>query len=96
MEQLSRAAAKELFVSGFWEGMSAREIALFQLSQERLCIPFGVFHEATEEALGRSVWSHEFAKGDLLMAELLGDRTAPTFQEIVDMVPRGKRILVEA
>ena len=93
-QQLTKEQAVALYESKFWEPMSALERATFQLSQSRLCMPFAVFHAAVEETLGRSVWTHEFANVEALVAELLGDRPAPTFDEIVNMIPEEKRLIV--
>ena len=41
----------------------------FQLYEERLCMPFPLFHKAVEEALGRPVYTHEFAGVENLRQE---------------------------
>ena len=87
--------AIELANTGFWEKMSYRDIATFQLFEEKLCMPFDVFHEAVEKALGRPVFTHEFGLDfDGLRAELLGSREAPTLDEIINLIPEDKRIVV--
>jgi len=58
-------------------------------------MPFEDFHAAIEKALGRSVWTHEFAFADSLMAEFLGERPAPSMQDILDLIPPEKRILIQ-
>jgi len=50
-------------------------------------MPFDVFHEAVEKSLGRPVYTHEFAHPELLMEGLIGQRKAPTFQDIVNLIP---------
>ncbi len=57
-------------------------------------MPFGVFHEAVEKALGRPVFTHEFANPDALKSELMGYRPPPSIQEIIEMIPSDKRILI--
>lgn len=69
MKQLTREEAIAFHESGEWQDMRPIDRARFQLEQRKLCMPFGVFHEAMEEALGRPVWTHEFAKPDILKAE---------------------------
>jgi hypothetical protein len=91
---MTREQAVALYESKFWEPMTALARALLQLQEPRLCMPFDVFHQAVEEALGRSVWTHEFARGEQLLRELLGDRPAPTFGEIVGLIPEAKRLIV--
>ena len=80
--------------SGFWEDMTPDEIARFQLHTDMLCMPFGVFHEAVEMALGRPVWTHEFASPGRLIAELDGDAPQPSMMEILELIPAEKRIVV--
>lgn len=93
---MTKEQAIKLFDSKFWENMSFSERAKFQLFEERLCMPFDVFHEAIEKSLGRSVWTHEFGMNcDGLKKELLGEVPAPTMEEIINLIPRGKRIILE-
>lgn len=94
--QLTQEEAIAFHDSGAWEALSFRQRAEFQMSQEKLCMPFSVLHEAVSEALGRSVWTHEFAFADNLRAELFGDRVAPTFDEIMALIPQEKLIVVRA
>lgn len=55
---------------------------------------FGDFQKAMQDALGRSVWTHEFAEPQLLYDELMGDREPPTFGDILELIPAEKRIVV--
>jgi len=69
---MTRQEALRLVESRFWESMTSAEIAQFQLNEDRLCMPFGVFQAAVERALGRSVVTYEFGfNRDGLKAELL-------------------------
>ena len=69
---MNSITARELFRSEFWKDMSSLEIAQFQLFEDRLCMPFNVFHSALEDVLGRSIWTTEFAVDrDGLKSELL-------------------------
>lgn len=80
-----------------WESMSHRERAEFQMEQDCLCMPFDVVHEAMEKALGRSVWTHEFADRDRLREELAGTRPAATMKDVFDSLDRltgGKPVIV--
>lgn len=92
---MTQEQAVRLYDSGWWKGKSSHDIVMFQLFEERLCMPWGDFQEAVEKALGRPVWTHEFASPDHLKGEFLGDRPAPTFQQIVDIIPADKRIILE-
>lgn len=60
-KQLTRDEAKAFFGAKKWEGMTKHEIAVFQLEQELLCMPWSTFHRAVEEALGRPVYEIEMA-----------------------------------
>ncbi len=44
----------------FWKDMNYRQIAEFQIMEDKLCMPFSIFHEAVEKTVGRSVFTHEF------------------------------------
>jgi hypothetical protein len=93
-QNITQEEAIVLANSKFWKHLTYQEIAEFQLFNDRLCMPFDVFHEAMEKALGRSVWTHEFADSESLRAELFGERPAPTFEEICNLIPADKRILL--
>lgn len=96
IEQVSigKEAAIALAESKWWEGKTPREIVTFQLFTSELCMPFGKFHEAVEQALGRPVWTHEFAYPNLPQ-EFLGGRPAPTMAEIIGLLPPDKVLLIQ-
>lgn len=94
-EQLTREQAIEFGESDRWEPMSDEERARFGLTQRFLPIPFKVFHEAITKALGRDVWTHEFARMDLLLDELDRHRMPPTWDEIAGLIPAEKRIVID-
>lgn len=76
--------------------MTSRQIAEFQMEQDYLCMPFDVFHKAITEALGRPVYTHEFGLNrDGLRKELHGKKEPPTLEEIINLIPEDKRILIE-
>lgn len=92
---MTREEALKLYETKFWENISHKEIVEFQLFERRLCMPFSVFHKAVEEVLERPVYTHEFGlnqKG--LEKEFLGERPAPTPEEIMNLIPEEKRIVV--
>lgn len=92
---MTREETVALFKSCFWEPMSYRERAMFQLHEERLCMPFDVFHEAVEKALGRPVWTHEFALNlEGIRREPRGEAPAPSMAEIIALIPAEKRIVI--
>lgn len=91
---IGKDAAIALYEAKWWEGRTAREIAEFQFSVAELCCPFDVLQKAVETALDRPVFTHEFAFVEELYKELMGEREAPSFQEILDLIPEEKRIVV--
>lgn len=94
-KEIGKDVAIALYNSGWWIERPAKEVALFQLSVAELSLPFDEFHRCVEEALGRPVWTHEFATKDALIAEMLGNKLPPTMEEIVSLIPPDKRILLE-
>ena len=92
--QLTKEQAIEFAESGAWKDMNLRQRAEFQVLQDKLCMPFDIFHEAVEKTLGRPVYTHEFGLNhDGLIAELFEGKEPPTLQEIIEMVPAEKRII---
>ena len=92
---MTKENAIALAESKFWEGMTHREIAEFQMCEEKLCMPFSVFHEAVEKTLGRPVYTHEFGLNyQGLKDELFNGKQAPTLEEIINLIPEEKRLIV--
>jgi hypothetical protein len=92
--QLTEKQAIEFYDSGVWKDMNYISRARFQMLQDRICMPFSVFHEAVEKAVGRPVWTHEFGLNrDGLMKELFEGAPPPSMQEIINMIPEDKRII---
>ena len=63
--------AIEMGKTSWWVGKTPKEIVEFQLFEDMLCMNFGDFHLAVEQALGRPVFDHEFAFPDVLRAEFM-------------------------
>ena len=91
MRDLTQEQAVAIFESKVWERWTDHQRVEFQLFTERLCMPFDVFHAATEKVLGRGVFTHEFAFPEHLRAEFLKERQAPTFEQIIELIPADKR-----
>ena len=87
MEQISlgTAAAIQKYETRWWEGKTAREIAVCQLQTKELICPWTIFHQSMEAALGRSVYTHEFARTvvDGLWAELTQGAAPPSLEDIL-------------
>lgn len=93
---MTEEQAIKLAETRFWEEMTYEQRARFQLVEKRLCMPFGVFHEAIEKTLGRPVFTHEFGLNyDALVAEMFDGADPPTMEEIMEMISADKRIVVE-
>jgi hypothetical protein len=91
-KSIGRPRARALFDSQWWLRQSAQQIAKFQLFTVELCLPFEIFHRALETTLGRPVWIHEFGLNtEALAEELLGERDAPSLEEILELIPAAKR-----
>lgn len=93
-KEMTQEEAVKLHDSKFWEEMDFRARTEFQLFQERLCMPFTIFHEAVEKTLNRPVFTHEFAFVENLRKEFLGERPAPSFTEIMNLIPKDKLVLM--
>ena len=96
MRQLTEKEAIALAETGVWRNWSDEDIVQFQLYQERLCMDFSRFHQAVEAVFGRPVYTHEFAtpNWEAMQQEYEGKRPAPTFEEIVALLPQDKIIFV--
>jgi hypothetical protein len=94
---MTEQEAIAMYESKFWENLTHKQRAQFQINEERLCMPFDIFHEAMEKTLGRPVWTHEFSLNQAgLQAELNGECGPPTIDEIVGMLPPEKVVIIKA
>ena len=95
MKQLTKEEAVAFYDSKVWEAWTHRQIAEFQMCQDKLCFPFDVFHEAIEKTLGRPVFTHEFGLNrEGLMKELLGEKEPPTLEDILSWIPKDKLVVI--
>ena len=94
-KSIGKEKAIELYNTEWWKEKSHYEIAKFQLFVVELCVPFAIFHEAVEKVLGRPVFTHEFGLNyEGIVLEFLGEKENPTFEEIVNLIPEEKRIII--
>lgn len=92
---MTKEEAIRLAESKFWESMSFHERAVFQINEPLLCMPFEVFHEAVEKSIGRPVFTHEFGLNyDGIKSEIMAGAPSITLQEVIDLIPKDKRIAV--
>jgi hypothetical protein len=71
----------------------AERIAAFRTIPDQLTIPFSDIHQWMTEIMGRDVFTHEFARPDLLLAELEDGHTA-TLNEVLGKLPADKPIIL--
>lgn len=92
---MTKDQAIALAETRWWKDKTPRQVAMFQLFEDKLCMPFDLFHQAMEVALKRAVFTHEFVRNrDGLQRELMGEKPAPTMDEIMEMIPEAKRIVI--
>ena len=95
MRQITKAEAIRIYRSKVWEKWSNDKIVKHQLLQKRLMMDFSKFHEAIEKVLNRPVYTHEFGLNyEGLIQEWLGTKKAPTLEEIINLIPEEKRIII--
>jgi hypothetical protein len=94
MKQLTKEQAIAIYEGGEWKDWTDEELVRFQLFQDCLAVPFSRFHEAIEKVLDRPVWTHEFAYRDSLIDEYQKEHPAPTFEEIISLIPKDKLITI--
>lgn len=92
---MTEGQAIKLAKSKFWETMSLKDRAVFQINERRLCMPFDIFHEAVEKTIGRPVFTHEFGLNyEGIRREIMDGAPPPTFKDIVNLIPKDKQILI--
>ena len=92
---MTKDQAIAFYKSGAWKAMSDEERARFQISERCLCMPFDVFHKAVEKTLGRPVYTHEFGLNyEGIKAELLDGADPPSLEDILNLIPEEKRVVV--
>lgn len=95
MKRLTKEQAIAFYENKCYENMTARQIAEFQMEQDRLCMPIDVFMKALSDTLGRPVYTHELGLNrEGLMKELRGEKEPPTLEEIINLIPEDKRIII--
>ena len=95
--QLTEQQAIAMAKSGEYNNWTDDQIVRFQLFQHRLCMDFSKFHEALTNVLQRPVFTHELMSSnrDNIVMEYLGERDTPTLEEIINLIPEEKRIILE-
>ncbi len=93
---MTEKQALALIETRFWEDMSDRDIAVFQLWEDRLCMPFDVFHDAVCKTLGSQMWDlslamHRNGIKRLLLKKI--QRKSLAREDILALIPESKRVL---
>ena len=92
---MTKEQAIELSKTAFWKDLSYEGIVKFQLFEPLLCMPFEVFHEALEKCLNRPVFTHELGLNyEGIKLEFLKEKPAPTLEEIINLIPEDKRVVL--
>lgn len=92
---MTKEQAIKLAESKWWIGMKSREIVKFQLFEEKLCMDFSDFHKALEESLGRPVYTHELGLNyEEICKEFLGEASKPSLEDIINLIPEDKRVII--
>jgi hypothetical protein len=95
---LTKDEAVALSESGWWKEKTPQEIVKFQLFEDRLSMDFRAFHEAVEKALGRPVWTHEFAEPvhlrDAFLAIESGEKSEDDLTHAFDNLDPNKTVFV--
>jgi len=95
VEQMTSQQAIAFGQSRVWEEWTPEQICRLVLFQKCLPVPFSAFHEAIETCLGRPVFTHEFGMNYVgIVKEFLGENPKPTLDEIFELIPADKRILI--
>ena len=79
MKQLTKEEAIEFYEAGKWAHLSFTEITVFQLNQERICMPPHIFFEA----LSGFLTYDEFKGGEILM-DSVKERLNKRFSKILE------------
>ena len=91
---MDKETAIALAKSGWWERKYPEVVALAQLEEPLLCMPWEIFQKTVEDVLKRPVYTHEFATPELLIKELRGQRLPPIIEELLEQLPKDKTIIV--
>jgi hypothetical protein len=91
--QLTEEEATAFYHGNKWQAWDAKTRAIFQLQQERMCMPFKVFRESIEESLGRKIIPYELlSASDSLLRELQGLADPPSLEDVLALVPPHHKV----
>lgn len=88
IKQMTDEQGETFRTSKAWETMSHRERAILQLLQQRLWMPFRIFHAAVENTLSRPIPAEQLGLNrSKLINEILNGEPAPTLDQIMAKLP---------
>jgi len=85
---------KAKYKEAWWKSDKAEVLFLGQIQEPILLIDFSKFHKATEQALGRSVETHEFAEPEELLDEYYKERPKATMEDVLNKLKRYEKPLI--
>lgn len=93
---MTKEQAMAMAETGWWKDLPDSAVVAFQLFESKMCMPFSEFHKLLEGCLGRPVFTHEMASSNIqhLYDEFHGLRPRATLQEIINLIPEEKRIVL--
>ena len=77
----------------WWKEIDDKTIVGFQLYEEKLCMDFGNFHKAVENAMKRPIFTHEF--GTFGVKAMQKNIKKISLSELLLLLPEKKRIEME-
>ena len=83
--------AKAKYKEAWWKSDKPEVLFLGQIQEPTLLMEFSKFHKVTEQALGRPVWTHEFAEPEELLDEYYKERPKATMTDVFDKLARYKK-----
>ena len=95
-EELKRnmEEAKAKYKEAWWDSDDPKVLFLGQIQEPILLIDFDKFHKAAEQALGRPVWTHEFAESEELLDEFYKERPKATMKDVFDKLARYEKPVI--
>ena len=95
---MDREEAIEVANTHWWINKTPKEIVEFQLYEDKLCMPYNLYQQAIIKVLGRSVFTHEFARPENLQREFEKKSPKQTPKGIVEalneLIPKERTLFV--
>lgn len=85
--QLTSAEAIAIFKSEIWATWTDEQIFRVQAWQQHCCVPFHRFRQAVQRMFTRQVHLHELVSLVDIQREYLKNKSPPTFEEILWLLP---------